>query len=435
MSLESKLEIVRATILHTPRNPFRTDRALEVFPDGALLIEAGRILALGDFNKVSPKYPRAAVHKLSGGCLLPGFIDTHVHYPQTRIIGGLGYTLLEWLEKRALPEEQRMADPCYAGAVAKEFLHALASHGTTTALVFGSHFVPAMELLFDAAIASGQRIVSGLVVSDRVLPSGLCQTPADAYLQNKGLINRYKDHGNLTYAVTPRFALSASEAMLEVCGALMKEAPASLFQTHINENMREVAEVNQLFPHAGDYLGAYEQFGLVGPRSIFAHNVQATAAELARMSAAKASVAHCPCSNAILGSGLFPMRRHLDANVHFALGTDVGAGAGFGMLKEGLQAYILQRIHPEGVPLTPEQLLYLATKAGAEALGMNGETGDLSVGKSADFVHCQPVPGSLLDTSMKHADSPTQLLASLFTLGDSQCVREVRVSGKVVYQA
>ena len=432
---ELKSGIVRSAIFHTPRNAFQSNTSLEMFADGALVMEAGRIVALGDFSQVRRLHPSVPVHDLSGGFVLPGFIDTHVHYPQTRIIGGLGYSLLEWLNKHALPEELRMVGRDYAAAVASEFLHALASHGTTAALVFGSHFVPAMELLFDAAIASGQRIVSGLVVSDRVLPTGLLQTPDQAYLGNNELIRRIRNHRNLGYAVTPRFALSASDAMLEVCQTLLKENPASLFQTHINENLHEMAEVQALFPDAGDYLGVYEQFNLTESRSILAHNLHPTGSELARMAASKVSVAHCPCSNAALGSGLFPMRRHLEAQVHFALGTDVGAGTGFGMLKEGLQAYLLQRIHGEGFSLTPEQLLYLATRAGAEALGLEEETGDFSIGKSADFVYLRPLSGSPLAAAVAHADSATQILASLFTLGDSHCVKEVRVSGRVIYQS
>ena len=242
-----------------------------------------------------------------GGFLLPGFItDTHVHFPQLRIIGGLGSPLLDWLNRFALPEEVRMGDTNYAVAVAGEFVRALASHGTTTALVFGSHFHGATAALFHAAAASGLRITTGLVLSDRLLPDPLRTTAPCAYQQSRALIERFHARDGLRYAVTPRFALSASEAMLDVCQTLLREFPDVAFQTHLNENPQEVADVLRAFPRAQHYLSAYDRFGLVGPRSVFAHNLHVEDCELHRLSEAGAAVAHCPCSNAALGSGFFP---------------------------------------------------------------------------------------------------------------------------------
>jgi len=235
--------------------------------------------------------------------------------------------------------------------------------------------------------------------------------------------------------VTPRFALSASEAMLEVCQSLLRETPGVRFQTHINENPLEVMEVARLFPWASDYLAVYEKFGLVGRTSVLAHNVHPTDGELARLAHSEATVSHCPCSNAALGSGIFPMQRHLAAGVRFALGTDVGGGTGFGLLKEGLQAYMLQRVSGDGVMLNAAQLLYLATRAGAEALGVENETGDLRTGKSADYVYLRPVEGSPLAMVAAHADMAEDLLSALFTLAGQESVGEVCVRGKVVYAA
>ena len=265
--------------------------------------------------------------------------------------------------------------------IAREFVHALAVHGTTTALVFGAHFAPATAALFEAADAAGLRIVSGLVLSDRLLRPDLHQTPEAAYRESSLADPRFHGRRRSMYAVTPRFALSTSEAMLEVCQTLLREHAGLRFQTHLNENPQEIAEVARLFPWAADYLAVYERFGLAGPRAVLAHNVHPTASELARLAASGAAIAHCPCSNAALGSGIFPLRRHIEAGVRCALGTDVGGGIGFGMLKEGLQAYLMQRIAPDGMLLDAGHLLYLATRAGAEALGSGDETGDFRAGK------------------------------------------------------
>jgi len=427
-------ELLRATIFHTPRNPFHSTDAFEVFSDGGLAIEEGRICGCGEFDELRRRFPAARVRDLRGGFLLPGFVDTHVHYPQVRVLGALGHELLDWLNQSALPEEARMRDRNHARCVAGEFLRGLASHGTTTALVFGAHFASAMEVFFEAALSSGLRISSGLVVSDRMLLPELHVTPEDAYQQSGDLIRRYHGRG-VEYAVTPRFALSASEALLEICQTLMREHPGVRFQTHINENASEIGEVARLFPWAADYLAVYEKFDLISDRSVLAHNVHATDKALARLSAHGASVAHCPSSNASLGSGLFPLRRHMAAGVRVALGTDVGGGTGFGMLKEGLQAYLLQRLSPEGLVLTPAQLLYLATRAGAEALGLAEETGDFSEGRSADFVYLRPPERSPLEAVTKNAESAQRVLAALFTLAGSESVVETRVRGRQVYCA
>jgi guanine deaminase len=423
-------DLLRASVFHTPRNPFSVENALEAFTDGALVIAGGRILACGDYAQVRAAHPEAVVSDLRGCAILPGLVDTHVHFPQTRIIGGLGWPLLDWLRLHALPEELRMADPSYAAGVASDFVRALVRHGTTTALVFGAHFGEATERLFHASTAAGIRIVSGMVLSDRALPESLLQSPEEAYRTSAALIARYHCRDGQRYAVTPRFALSASEALLEVCGALMREYPGVLFQTHINENAEEISAVREAFPRAENYLAVYDRFGLTGPRSVFAHNVHSSEAELTLLASAGSSVAHCPCSNAVLGSGIFPMRRHLDAGVRFALGTDVGAGIGFGVLKEAVQSYMVQHLAPDGVPLSAAHLLYLATAAGAAALGLQDETGDFTAGKSADLVCLCPPDGSPLAAAVARAESAAGVLAALITQAGAESVRQVRVRGK-----
>jgi guanine deaminase len=349
------------------------------------------------------------------------------------VLGALGRSLLDWLEHCALPEEARMADHAYACRVAREFVQALLSHGTTTALVFGAHFAPATAALFEAAEAAGLRIAAGQVLSDRRLRPELHQTPERAYRESKLLIERFHRHGRSTYAVTPRFALSASEAMLEVCQTLLAEHDGLLLQTHLNENIDEIAEVKRLFPWAADYVAVYERFGLSRLGAVMAHDVHPTDSELDRLAEARTAVAHCPSSNAALGSGLFPMKRHIVAGVHCTLGTDVGGGTGFGMLKEGLQAYLLQRISSEGMRLDAGHLLYLATLSGAQALGLGEETGDFSSGKSADFVYLRPPEGSPLAAVLEREHTPEQTLAAIFTLAGAESVSEVRVAGSLVF--
>jgi guanine deaminase len=425
--------VIRAKIAHTPGNPFVDPGALEAFEDGALAVDGGRVVACGDSHDLLAGHPDAAVIDARDSILLPGFVDCHVHYPQIGVIGAMGLELLDWLRLRALPEEARLADEGYARAAAATFVRGLAANGTTTALVFGSHFPAAQEALFAAADAAGLRIASGLVVSDRGLLPELHRTPDDAMAASRGLIERWHGHGLLRYAVTPRFSVSCSEAMLSACGDLVRLAPGLLVTSHLNETVGEVALVRELYPQAPDYLDTYERAGLVGHRSVFAHDVHVSDSELGRLAGAGAAVAHCPSSNAFLGSGLFPLARHLSSGVRVALGTDVGAGTSLSMLGEGLAAYALQRVNPEPVLLRPAELLYLATAAGAAALGLEDQTGDLRPGKSADFVLIRPRSDSTLSAVLEHVESMEEILAVVFTLAREDSIAQVRVAGEPVW--
>jgi len=421
------VNVIRAPIFHAPPG------GLRAYADGALAIADGRIVACGDYATVIAEHPLAGVRDLRGGYVLPGLIDTHVHFPQIRILGSFGYELLDWLKRFTIPEEERLADRAYANLIAHDFVSGLLSHGTTTALAFGSHFSAATAELFEAADESGLRLLSGLVLSDRNLSSRLHISPEHAYEQSKELIGRFHQRGRLRYAVMPRFAVSSSEPMLEVCRTLLKEDATLGFTTHINENPAEVAEVKSLFPWASDYLDVYEHFDLVQRRSVLAHNVLATDAQIRRICQHAATVAHCPASNAFLGSGIFPLARHQRLGARVALGTDVGGGTGFGMLKEGLQTYLMQRVAPEPVSLTSGQLLYMATRAGAEALGIDEETGDFQPSKAADFIYIRPPEDSTLAAVLKSTQDPERILAAIFTLAGAESIREVRVAGDLVF--
>jgi guanine deaminase len=425
--------ILRARVAHTPRDPFAGSGALETFDDGAIAFAAGTIVALGPYTKVSADHPDADTLDRRGCIALPGLVDTHVHFPQISVIGAMGLQLLEWLDQRTLPEEARMADPLHARKTAKRFVRALAANGTTSALVFGAHFPDAQNALFEEADAAGLRISSGLVVSDRNLRPDLEVTPDVAYERSRELKDRWHGHQRLRYAVTPRFSVSCTEAMLDVCHALLVETPGALFTSHVNESPGEIDFVRELFPDARDYVDTYERAGLLGASSVLAHNVRVSDDELARLAASRTVVAHCPSSNAFLASGIFPMARHVAAGVRFGMGTDVGAGTGLSMLKEGLVAYHVQMIRDQGHMLGPAHLLWLATAAGAEALGLADTCGDLSPGKEADIVLLKPPPGSTLEAVLEEAPDWNAALGAVFTLAREECVAEVRVGGEVVF--
>jgi guanine deaminase len=422
------MTIYAGMIVDTPGDPFAGDPVDALAEVGALCVRQGVIRARGTVAALRAEYPDEPVVQLPEGLLVPGFIDTHVHFPQIRAIGGLGMPLLDWLERCALPEESKLADQAYARAVAGEFLDGLIASGTTSALVFGSHFAPAMDELFGGASRRGLNLTSGLVLSDRILRPDLLNSPETALTDSADLILRWHEQGRLRYAVTPRFSLSASDEMLDACAQLLGKGV--WFTSHVNENVAEIATVAGLFPAARHYLDTYRRHGLVTERSVFAHNVHPDDAELAALAEHGAAVAHCPTSNCALGSGLFPLRRHIERGVRVALGSDVGAGAGLFLPKEALQAYFIQQLlGADGLPLTPVHLLYLATRAGARALGLDDRVGDFAVGKDFDAVWLRPAAGSTLAVNLKHARDTVDALARIFSLGTPADVAAVWIRG------
>ena len=425
------MTLYRGTFIDTPENPF-DGAGLRVDTDAGLLVEDGMIVARGPFAEIREAHPAEQVVDLRDGVVLPGFVDTHVHFPQIRAVGGLGLPLLEWLDRYALPEEARMADVDYASGVANEFVRGLAAAGTTSALVFGAHYADAVDTLFDAASKVGLRITSGLVLSDRLLRPELLTTPVRAYAESLALANRWHGVGRNRYAVTPRFSLSCTDELLATCRELMDAIPGALFTSHVNENEAEIASVADLF-NGSDYVTTYDRHGLVDRRTVLAHNVHPTDVELKTLATSGATVAHCPTSNAALGSGLFPLTRHLQYGVRVALGSDVGAGTGFSLLKEGLQAYFCQQLQgDQGRPLSAAHLLYLATTAGAEALDLP-QVGHLSVGHHFDAQLLRPAEGSPLAVGITHAEDTEEALARIFTLGTPADVQAVWINGELLH--
>jgi guanine deaminase len=424
--------LFRGTFIDTPQSPFRGHH-LRADQDAALLVRDGVITARGPADVLLREHPDEDVVDLRTGLVLPGFVDTHVHFPQVRAIGGLGMPLLDWLERCALPEEARLADATYAASVAADFVDGLARAGTTTALVFGSHFATAVDALFEEATRVGLRVTSGLVLSDRILREDLFTDPDRAYAEGADLAKKWHGVGRTRYAVTPRFSLSCTNPLLASAGELLRDLPGSYFTSHLNENLEEIRGVRELF--GGDYTSTYDRHGLLTERSVLAHNVHPTRSELQVLGRRGVSVAHCPTSNAALGSGLFPLGSHLAFGVRVALGTDVGAGTGFSLFKEGLQAYFAQQLLGlEGHRLTAGHLLHLATAAGADALGLAATTGDLTVGKEFDALWLSPEPGTTLDVALRHAESPDDALAKAFALASPADVRQTWVAGAAIRQ-
>ncbi|MBB5788521.1 guanine deaminase [Jiangella mangrovi] len=424
------MTMFRGVVLDTPDDPFAGGR-LRSSQDEGLLVRDGVIVARGPFGELRRAHPDEDVVALDGGLLLPGFVDTHVHFPQVRVIGRIGMPLLDWLEHCALPEEGRLADTGYAAQVATDFVSGLVTAGTTSAMVFGSHFSAAVDALFESAATVGLRVTSGLVVSDRNLPAELLSSSEKAYEESTGLARRWHGTGRARYAVTPRFSLSCSDRLLAACAAVLDDVPGASFTSHVNENLEEIEQVTRLF-HLSTYVATYDRHGLLGPRSVLAHDVHPGDDELETLAARNASIAHCPTSNAALGSGLFPLARHVDHGVRVALGSDVGAGSGFSLLKEGLQAYFTQRqLGAAGYALSPAHLLHLATSAGAAALDLP-EVGHLSVGQRFDAVWLRPAPGSTYDVALRHASDPDDALGKTFTLGTAADVAGVWIDGDAV---
>ncbi len=416
------LELHRGFVMHAPT----FDGALKAYADGYILVEDGRVAGVGDWHD-RPAGPRVTNHQ--GAFILPGFVDTHVHLPQLAVVGSIGKSLLEWLAEDALPEELRWADPQHARTGSREFLSRLLRNGTTSCLAFGSHFPEAMEIFFGEAETSGLRVTSGLVLGDTNLPEGLLTDAERALQESRRLAGKWHGRGRLRYAVTPRFTVSATSGLLAACGELLAENPDLFFTTHLNEMPAEIDVVLAANPAAGDYLATYEAHGLLTRRSLFAHNVHPTDSELARLAAADSSVCHCPGSNMFLGSGLFPLRRHLEHGVRVALGSDVGAGTSYSLPGEALHTHMHQMLLPDGLRLEPAQLLHLATRAGAEALELD-DCGSFEVGMQFDAVVLAAPAGSTLAARLPRATGPEDALSALITLSREESVRSVYVAGE-----
>jgi guanine deaminase len=429
----SPLRAHRGAILHFRSDPGAHDdpNSFEYFDDGLLVVRDGLIESIGPARDLMPQLPGGTeVIGHPDSILMPGFIDTHIHYPQTDVIGSGGKQLLDWLENYTFPAERRFADPDYAAEVSEFFLNELARNGTTTAMVFCTVHRPSVEAFFTASARRHARMVAGKVLMDRNCPDYLRDTVASGERDSRELLEKWHGHERLSYAITPRFAGSSSEEQLQSAAQLAKEFPDSLIQTHVAENLDEIAWVKQLFPHARSYLDVYDSYGLLRNRAVYAHCIHLDSVDRARMAESGAAAAFCPSSNFYLGSGLFDMAASDAAGMRYSLATDVGAGTSFSMLRTMGDAYKVAQLSRQH--LSPLRAFYLATLAGARCLELADRIGSFARGMEADFIVLDLRATALLARRTAQARSLSEKLLSVMTLGDDRAVSRTYILGREV---
>ncbi len=421
----------RGSILHFLDDPGDGDRATayEYFDDGLLIVEDGRVAALGDARELLQRLPAGiAIEDHSGRLILPGFVDAHLHFVQTDIIGSHGRRLLEWLDSYTYPAERAFADPGHAQEVAGFFVDELLRNGTTTALVMGSVHAASADAVLAAAEARGMRLIAGKVLMDRNCPAYLRDTAESGSAESKALIERWHGRARLQYAITPRFAPSSSPGQLAAAGVLAREHPGVYVHTHLAENPEEVAWVRRLFPERRSYLDVYDHYGLLGRRTLLAHGIWLDDADRSRLAATGCSLVHCPTCNLFMGSGLFDLQRAAGSGVTVALGTDVGGGTSFSLLRVMHDAYKVAQL--SGHSLSPLRAFYLATLGGARALDLEDRIGSFRIGREADLVVLDPAATPLLARRAAAARDLAQRLFLLMTLGDEHAVAATRLLGR-----
>ncbi|WP_022947975.1 guanine deaminase [Methylohalobius crimeensis] len=420
------------TVAHLQGDPFAASGALEIIERGALWVgDDGRIVAVGERDAILPRLP-ASVGRVEyrEGWILPGLIDAHLHFPQYYAVAAPNRGLLRWLRETIFPAEAAFRDRAYAARVADKLIWHLLRGGVTCAMVFGSQFLDATEALFEAAGRGGVRLIAGVTVMDRDGPEELLTDPETVYRSSEAFIRRYAGHPRLHYALTPRFALTSSVELMEALGALKKRYPQVYLQTHINETREEIAAVARDFPQASHYLDVYDRFGLLGDKTILAHNIHPGEMELARLAESGCGICHCPSSNLFLGSGLFPLERHLEHGVPLAIGTDIGAGLNFSVWGELAEAHKVQRLR--SVSLDAGQLLYWVTLGAARALGLDREIGNFEAGKWADFWVLAPNDDDYLNERLQRCRDLEDALFVLMHLAARSPSRATYVAGKAL---
>jgi guanine deaminase len=420
----------RAAIFHclADPGPHADESAIEHIEDGLLVVENGRVAAVGEARDLLPGLgDDTTVEDYRGKLIVPGFIDCHVHCPQVDIIASYGEQLLDWLNKYAYPAEMQFADETHAREVTDFFLDELLRNGTTTAAVFATVHAHSADRLFAAAEARNMRLIGGKLLMDEHCPDALRDDPVSGYADSKALIDKWHGKGRLGYAITPRFALTSSEAQLEAAGRLAAEYPDTWVHTHLAENREEVDEIARQFAWSRSYLDVYDRFGLLRERSLFAHCLHLDADDRELMAGKGGAGAFCPTSNLFLGSGLFDLQSMTDAGVRIGLATDVGGGTSMSMLRTMSEAYKV--LHLQGQSLPASRALYLATLGAAEALYLDEHIGNFAPGKEADFI--------VLDTGAAHitarraavAETLDELLFALIFLGDDRNVAATYLCG------
>lgn len=426
--------LIRAAVLHFPKDTQHPERDFQYHSDGALVFDsAGIILAVGDYPSVKQSHGDAAEQDHRGRLLLPGLIDSHLHFPQTEMIARFGKQLLDWLENYTFPTERKFAESAYADKIAQIFLQQLFRHGTTTGLVYSSVHKQAADSLFSAAQQHNMALIAGKVCMDRNCPDYLQDTAATAQQDSAELIQRWHGNGRLQYAITPRFAPTSTPEQLHGLQELAQQYPDVFIQTHLSENRQEVEWVKSLYPNASSYLDVYHQYDLVRPRAVYGHCIYLEPQEWELLADTGASIAFCPTSNLFLGSGLFDLAKAQQQHIHVTLATDVGGGTSFSMLKTLGEAYKICQLQDQS--LHALNGLYLMTQGSASALGLSDTIGNLNPGSHADFLLLDPQFDALTELRI-NADlaDPADVIFALSMLGDDRATHSTWIAGQPVYQ-
>lgn len=418
-------DLLLGQVLRFQGDPFATPDAAQPIADGAVLIEAGRIAAVGTAAELRARNPQAQLHDHGRKVISAGFIDAHVHYPQTAIIASWGKRLIDWLNSYTFPEEMRFSDPAYAGAVAGRYLDLVLARGTTTVCSYATIHPESVDAIFTAAQSRGMRVFAGKTCMDRNAPEGLRDTVQSAYDDSKRLLQKWHGLDRLSYVITPRFSPTSTPEQLAALGALWREYPDCLMQTHLSEQTDEIAWVKDLFPQSRDYLDTYEAQGLLREGAVYGHAIHLTDRERARLIEAGASLVHCPTSNTFIGSGLFDMG--LAQSLRVGLATDTGGGSNFSMLRTMAAAYEVAQLR--GQSLHPSQLWWLATQGSARALHVEDRIGNIAVGMEADLVVIDLASTPAIAQAVMRATDLWQELFPTIMMGDDRAVSEVWVGG------
>lgn len=420
----------RGAILHFRSDPGTADSsaAYEYWEDGALIVVDGRIERAGPAAELLGSSADDATLVDHGKCvIMPGFVDTHIHYPQTDMIASAGQNLLDWLERYTFPAERRFEDLDYAREVAEFCLDELLRNGTTTAQVLGTVHKAATDVFFLAAQRRRLRMIAGKVLMDRNCPAYLRDTAAAGERDSRELIEKWHGNDRLHYAITPRFAPTSTEAQLLGAGRLAREFPDVFVHSHLAENRDEIAWVRKLFPDSRSYVEVYERFGLLRERATYAHCIHLDAADRERMATSGACAAFSPTSNLYLGSGLFDIAAADAAGLKFALATDVGGGSSFSMLRTMSEAYKVTQLL--GQRLSALRAFYLATLGGARILRLHDRIGSFAPGNEADFIVLDPYATPLLARRTQQSQTLSERLLLLMTLGDDRAVAATYILG------
>lgn len=427
------LRVYRGELLHFLADPAKValQDSYQYFEDGLMIIKDGLIESIGEANELLPTLDdNIDVTHYKSGLMMPGFIDTHVHYPQTEMIASYGEQLLEWLENYTFPFERQFSDLEHGKNVAEFFLSQLLEAGTTTALVFGTVHKASVDAFFTVAQQKKLRMICGKVLMDQNCPDYLSDTAQTGYDDSKALIEKWHNTDRLQYAITPRFAPTCSTEQLNKAGQLLAEHPSVYLHTHLSENKAEIAWVQALFPDSTSYLDVYDKSKLLGRRSVFAHGVHLHDEECQRLGETNSAIAFCPSSNLFLGSGLFNLQQAQKFDVNVGLGSDIGAGTTFSMLSTINEGYKTQQLRQE--KLSPFQSLYLATLGGARALDLEGTVGNFTQGAEADFVLLDYHATPLMARRMQHCTTLSEKLFILSMLGDERHVKATHIMGERV---